>query len=79
MMIQSIQGIEDINAAATRAMQAALDAMVCEGLLTQEKADAFANTHVVALVNSNGMWWRIRNLLGLEDEKQQFIALRIAA
>ena len=47
----------DVNEAATSGMHTGFNALVAEGILTREQADAFLETHAIA-ISTNTNWLR---------------------
>lgn len=74
MIIRSISG-PDIDATMTNAMQATLDALIGEGHLSKEVADKFLETHVCLMVNSDGVWFRIKKFLNWKGDENDFRAV----
>ncbi len=67
MIIQSITGVDEINAALTNGMRSTLEALVTEGLLDPEVAEQFNTTHVCIMVDNTSVWSNIRAKLGFPE------------
>jgi len=65
----SINGMHDVNHALTCAMHATISALISEGLLTHDQANAFQRVHVAQLVTTHSLWETVRKFLGLDKTK----------
>ena len=64
MIINTISG-QDIDHALTQAMKATLDALVAEGLIENDTALEFKDSHICLPVDDSSIWNRIRIWVGL--------------
>jgi len=69
MIIQTIQGADDINQALTNSMLATLGALVKEGHISEEIATEFSSTHVCMMVDKATMWSKIWARIGFPLDK----------
>lgn len=69
MVIQSIQGTDEINKSLTNSMLATLDALVKEKCITEETAKEFAATHVCLMVDNSTIWSRLWATIGFPTDK----------
>jgi hypothetical protein len=67
MNIRNFSGEDAISELCTCSMAATVQAMVTEGFISQEDADAFVGKHIAVLSSTEGVWSRVRKFLGWND------------
>ena len=76
MIVRSIQGDDNINAALNGAMSAVISALVTAGKLTQADADEFLGNHVCMMMPAGGFKAFLAKL-GIGDDKDIFACVRV--
>lgn len=68
-VVNTFSGDQEINTLLGRAMNATIHAMHKEGIITEQQADEFLDTHVCLLVNPKiPLWERVARRLGFKSE-----------
>ena len=62
---------DQINATMNLAMLATIQALHNEGILTEEQAIAFRDTHVCLKVDKNNVWKWIRKTFNFKEEEEE--------
>lgn len=80
MTIHTLTGDDEINSAVMAAMNATIDALHHEGLLTSEQGTNFLDTHICQVVDSDGglRHW-VRRFFGMGQKGLQVLVFKHSA
>lgn len=79
MRIQTLQGDDQINQALAMAMEETLGALVRDGLIDKEKAEGWADRHVLVMVRHDGPWDRLKRWLGVPEGHARIAVMQARA